>query len=97
VGAKSMACLRQNYVYWMNYISALRCAREIWFLVLQILDKRTILSNTLTKSGLKILYKKFQGAPKKYAAFLMINAYKNLKITNLKKQAEGILLVGICY
>jgi hypothetical protein len=49
----------QNYVYWLNYISTLRYAREVWFFfVLQILDRRTILSIKPTKCGLKILYKK---------------------------------------
>jgi hypothetical protein len=33
VGAKSMARLESKlqYVYWLNYISAPRYAREVWF------------------------------------------------------------------
>ncbi len=59
------------------------------FFVLQILDRRTILSIKPTKCDLKILYKKgFIYHLKNMLFFLMINAYKKCKNKKFKKISQ---------
>ncbi len=59
VGAKSMVRLESKLrILAELYFRSQICQRGLVFFVLQILDRRTILSIKPTKCGLKILYKK---------------------------------------